>query len=71
MLLFHGQFDAAGPLPWRPEVLPTSAVALLALLTLGNIASTLAICGVGLCTETPSGYLIFHENIGLAFAKTP
>jgi hypothetical protein len=71
MLLFDRQFDTAGPLPWRLKVLPISAVALLALLTLGNIASTLAICGVGLCPETPSGYLIFHENLGLALAKMP
>ena len=71
MLLFDRQFDTAGPLPWRLKALPISAVALLALLTLGNIASTLAICGVGLCPETPSGYLIFHENLGLALAKMP
>jgi len=71
MLLFDRQLDTSGALPWRLKVLPMSAVALLALLTLGNIASALAICGAGLCPEAPSGYLIFHENLGLALAKTP
>jgi len=71
MLLFDRQFDTAGPVPWRLKVLLMSAVALLALLTLGNIASALAICGAGLCPEASSGYLIFHENLGLALAKTP
>jgi hypothetical protein len=52
-------------------LLPLLAVALLALLAVGNVASTLAICGVGLCPETPGGYLIFHENLGLAQLKSP
>jgi hypothetical protein len=47
------------------------AVALLALLAVANVVSTLAICGVGLCPETPGGYLIFNENLGLAQVKAP
>ena len=70
MLLFDRQFDPAGPLPLRLGVLPMTAVALLALLAVGNVVSTLAICGVGLCPEVPGGYLIFHENLGLAL-KSP
>jgi disulfide bond formation protein DsbB len=69
MLLFDRQYEPSGPLPLRLTVLPLTAVALLALLAVGNVASTLAICGVGLCPETPSGYLIFHENLGLAQLK--
>lgn len=70
MLLFDHQFQSTMPLPPPMTLLPLSAVALLALLVVGNVASTLAICGVGLCPEMPGGYLIFHENLGLAF-KSP
>lgn len=70
MLLFDRQFECALPLPPPMTLLPLSAVALLALLAVGNVASTLAICGVGLCPEVPGGYLIFYENLGLAF-KSP
>jgi disulfide bond formation protein DsbB len=71
MLLFDRQFDPAGPLPMRLGVLPLTAVAMLGLLAVANLASTLAICGVGLCPEAPSGYLIFHENLGLAQLRSP
>jgi len=70
MLLFDRQFEPASP-PSPMTLLPLSAVALLALLAVGNVASTLAICGVGLCPEAPSGYLIFHENLGLARLESP
>lgn len=69
MLFFDRQYEPSGPPPLRLTVLPLTAVALLALLAVGNVASTLAICGVGLCPEAPSGYLIFHENLGLAQVK--
>ena len=68
MLLFDRQYEPSGPIPLR-EVTLRSAVALLGLLAVANIVSTLAICGVGLCPEVPSGYLIFHENLGLAQLK--
>ncbi len=69
MLFFDRQYEPSGLPPLRLTVLPLTAVALLALLAVGNVASTLAICGVGLCPEAPSGYLIFHENLGLAQVK--
>jgi disulfide bond formation protein DsbB len=69
MLLFDRQYEPAGPLPLREVTLPLLAVALLALLAVANIISTLAICGVGLCPETPGGYLIFNENLRLALGK--
>jgi disulfide bond formation protein DsbB len=71
MLLFDRQYEPSGPIPLRQVTLPILAVALLALLAVGNVVSTLAICGVGLCPETPGGYLIFNENLGLARVKAP
>jgi disulfide bond formation protein DsbB len=65
MLLFERQFAPAEPLPARLTLLPVSAVALLAALALSNIISTLAICGVGLCPEAPSGYLLINDNLSL------
>ena len=71
MLMFDRQFESSSPPPLPLTVFPLTAVALLALLAVGNVASTLAICGVGLCPEVPGGYLIFHENLGLALLKSP
>ena len=71
MLLFDRQYEPSGPPPLRQVTLPILAVALLALLAVGNVLSTLAICGVGLCPEAPGGYLIFHENLGLAQGNAP
>ena len=71
MLMFDRQFESPPPPPLPLTVFPLTAVALLALLAVGNVASTLAICGVGLCPEVPGGYLIFHENLGLALLKSP
>jgi disulfide bond formation protein DsbB len=71
MLMFDRQLESSSPPPLPLTVFPLTAVALLALLAVGNVASTLAICGVGLCPEVPGGYLIFHENLGLALLKSP
>lgn len=71
MLLFDRQYESSGPPPLSQVTLPILAVALLALLAVGNVLSTLAICGVGLCPEAPGGYLIFHENLGLAQGTAP
>jgi len=70
MLIFDRQFEVPSPPSLPLNVLPLTAVALLALLAVGNVASTLAICGVGLCPEAPGGYLIFHENLRLALLKS-
>lgn len=69
MLLFDRQYEPTGPLPLRLTVLPLTAVALLVLIAVANVVSTLAICGFGLCPETPGGYLIFNENLRLAVGK--
>ena len=71
MLLFDRQYEPSGPPPLRQVTLPILAVALLALLAVGNVLSTLAICGAGLCPEAPGGYLIFDENLGLAQGNAP
>ena len=69
MLLFDRQYEPTGPLPLRLTVLPLTAVALLALIAVANVLSTLAICGFGLCPEAPGGYLIFNDNLRLAVGK--
>jgi disulfide bond formation protein DsbB len=71
MLLFDRQYEPAGPIPLRQVTLPLLAVALLALLAVGNVVSTLAICGIGLCPEAPSGYLIFNDNLSLTLLGKP
>jgi hypothetical protein len=55
MLMFDRQFAGNGLLspPWR--VLSVSAVTLLGLLAVGNVVSTLFICGLGTCPDVPSG----------------
>jgi len=65
MLLFERQFAATDVLPSRLKVLPVLAVSLLAALALGNVVSTLAICGAGLCPDNPAGYMIFNDNLSL------
>ena len=70
MLLFDRQYEPPGPPPLCQVTLPILAVALLALLAVGNVLSTLAIRR-GACPETPGGYLIFHENLGLAQGNAP
>jgi disulfide bond formation protein DsbB len=69
MLLFDRQFAATER--DRLSVLPVSAVVLFALLVVANVVSTLAICGVGLCPETPGGYLIFNDNLSLTLLGQP
>ena len=69
MLLFDRQYEPTGPLPLRLTVLPLTAVALLALIAVANVLSTLAICGIGLCPEAPGGYFIFNDNLRLAAGK--
>jgi disulfide bond formation protein DsbB len=72
MLLFDRQFRPTEPLPARLRLLPVMAIALLLLLALGNIVSTLAICGIGVgCPERPGGYLIFKDNLSVTQLGEP
>jgi disulfide bond formation protein DsbB len=58
MLLFERQFARAEPIPHEMRALPLSALAVFALMALGNIVSTLFVCGIGLCPDNPTHYLL-------------
>ena len=63
MLLDDRQFSRAEPLSSRLRPLPVTAVATFILLAIGNVVSTVLLCGGGFCPETPGGYLIFNDNL--------
>ena len=65
MLLDDRQFSRAEAMSSRLRPLPVTAVATFILLAIGNVVSTLLLCGGGFCPETPGGYLIFNENLRL------
>ena len=69
MLLFDRQFDAPVPVPLK--VLPVTVFMVFAALAVANVISTLAICGFGICAETPGGYLIFNDNLSLTLLSQP
>lgn len=58
MLLYDRQF--ARPEPWssRLDVFALTALVLFLLIVVGNIFSTLFLCGMGLCPDAPTGYVI-------------
>lgn len=58
MLLFDRQF-APAPAPPPMDVLALMAIVVFGAIVVANIFSTLLLCGVGLCPDNPSGYLIF------------
>lgn len=66
MLLDDRQFSRAEGLWTRLRPLPVTAIATFVLLAVGNVVSTLMLCGVGFCPENPGGYLIFNENLQLS-----
>lgn len=63
MLLDDRQFSRAEPMSSRLRPLPVTAVATFILLAIGNVVSTVLLCGAGFCPETPGGYLIFNDNL--------
>jgi disulfide bond formation protein DsbB len=65
MLLDDRQFSRAEPMSSRLRPLPVTAVVTFILLAIGNVVSTVLLCGGGFCPETPGGYLIFNENLRL------
>jgi len=65
MLLDDRQFSRVEAMSSRLRPLPVTAVATFILLAIGNVVSTLLLCGAGFCPETPGGYLIFNENLRL------
>jgi hypothetical protein len=53
------------PLPKRLKPLPLFALSLFLVLVVGNVISTLALCGVGDCPAEPQGYLLLQDFFGL------
>jgi len=65
LLLDDRQFSRAEPWSSRLNVLPLTAFLMFVVLAIGNVISTLLICGGGLCPDTPAGYLILNDNLSL------
>jgi hypothetical protein len=65
MLLDDRQFSRAEALWTKLRPLPATAIATFILLAVGNVVSTVLICGAAFCPENPGGYLIFNENLQL------
>ena len=71
LLLDDRQFTRPEPWSIRLSVLPLTAFVVFLALAVGNVISTLLICGMGSCPEAPAGYLIFNENLRLTeFAQS-
>lgn len=64
MLLGDRQFARVEPIPKRLKPLPLFALSLFLTLVVGNVISTLALCGAGLCPHEPHGYLLLQEYFG-------
>ncbi len=58
MLLYDRQFGRAEPLSSRLDALTLTALVTFAVLVVGNIFSTLFLCGLGFCPDAPAGYLL-------------
>jgi len=60
MLLDDRQFSRAEPMSVRLKALPLSVLLLFLVLAIANVFSTIALCGGGLCPESPKDYMLFH-----------
>jgi hypothetical protein len=58
MLLYDRQFGRPEPWSSRLDVLALTALVTFLLIAVGNIVSTLFLCGFGLCPDAPTGYVI-------------
>ena len=65
LLLDDRQFARTEPWSTHLNVLPLTAFMVFIVLVVGNVISTLLICGGGLCPDSPSGYLILNDSLGL------
>ncbi len=65
LLLDDRQFARTEPWSSRLNVLPLTAFMVFIVLAVGNVISTLLICGGGFCPAAPGGYLIFNDNLSL------
>jgi disulfide bond formation protein DsbB len=62
ILLFNDrQFGRPEPWSQRLGILPLTALAVFAVVTVGNVVSTLLICGLGFCPDNPTQYLLFSN----------
>jgi disulfide bond formation protein DsbB len=59
LLLDDRQFARSEPWSSRLSVLPLSAFVVFLVLAVGNVLSTLLICGMGFCPDNPTQYLLF------------
>jgi disulfide bond formation protein DsbB len=57
-LFYDRQFGRGEPLSSRLDALTLTALATFAVLVVGNIFSTLFLCGLGFCPEAPPGYVL-------------
>lgn len=71
MLLFDRQFATEAKAGDKLQLLPVMALATFFVLAAGNVISTLSICGLGNCPETPGGYLIFNDNLSVTSLGHP
>jgi disulfide bond formation protein DsbB len=58
MLFYDRQFGRGEPLSSRLDALSLTALVTFAVLVVGNIFSTLFLCGLGFCPEAPVGYVL-------------
>jgi hypothetical protein len=58
MLFYDRQFGRAEPWSSRLDVLTLTALVTFLALAVGNIFSTLFLCGLGLCPDAPTGYVL-------------
>ncbi len=59
MLLNDRQFGRPEPWSSRIGALPLTALAVFAVVVVGNIISTLLLCGLWFCPDNPTQYLLF------------
>jgi hypothetical protein len=60
LLLDDRQFARAEPMAVRLKALPLTALLVFLVLAVGNVISTVALCGAGFCPDTPTDYMLFH-----------
>lgn len=63
LLLNDRQFGRPEPWSSRLSVLPLTAFVVFAVVAVGNLISTLLICGIGFCPENPTQYLLFNGTL--------
>jgi disulfide bond formation protein DsbB len=62
MLLDDRQFARAEPMSVRLKALPLSALLLFLTLAIANVFSTVALCGAGVCPDSPTSYELFETT---------